>query len=179
MGTTPVYALPYQGVNDSPNGPVLGQALAEAVEARLVSTDADVAALETQLAGYTTVVEGVQSTATIGLTTSNQDLTGATVNVTTNGANRVVEIVATVDGESSGTTNIGVVTCVVGATTLPGELHWGPTGRASYSRKWRYVIAAAGTYAVKLQGLKTGNTNNFTTYATHTNVVATVHNPLP
>jgi hypothetical protein len=35
MGATPVYALPYQGINDAPNGPVLGQALAEAVETLL------------------------------------------------------------------------------------------------------------------------------------------------
>lgn len=38
MGATPLYALPYQGVNDSPNGPVLGQALAEAVEALLAGS---------------------------------------------------------------------------------------------------------------------------------------------
>lgn len=39
MPTTAVYALPYQAVTDAPNGPVLGQALADAVEAQIVRLD--------------------------------------------------------------------------------------------------------------------------------------------
>lgn len=45
MATTPVYALPYQGLADAPNGPTLGQNLALAVEAELVRIDADIAAI--------------------------------------------------------------------------------------------------------------------------------------
>jgi hypothetical protein len=40
MGTTPVYAFPYPGVNDSPNGPSQVQALATAVENKIVLMDA-------------------------------------------------------------------------------------------------------------------------------------------
>lgn len=36
MGATDIYALPYQEVGDAPNGPTLGQNLAEAVEAALL-----------------------------------------------------------------------------------------------------------------------------------------------
>lgn len=39
-GATPVYGLPYQTTADPPNGPVLGQDLAEAVEAELQRIDA-------------------------------------------------------------------------------------------------------------------------------------------
>lgn len=45
MGTTPVYALPYQGLTDAPHGPNLGQQLALAVETELVRVDADIAAI--------------------------------------------------------------------------------------------------------------------------------------
>lgn len=46
MGLTPVYGFPYPALTDSPNGPAQLQALAEAVEADLVTTDANVAVLQ-------------------------------------------------------------------------------------------------------------------------------------
>lgn len=46
MGLTPVYGFPYPALTDSPNGPAQIQALAEAVEADLVVTDANVATLQ-------------------------------------------------------------------------------------------------------------------------------------
>lgn len=45
MGATPIYGLPYQGLGDSPHGPNLGQALAEAVEAQLVTINGLITAL--------------------------------------------------------------------------------------------------------------------------------------
>lgn len=42
MPTTPIYSLPYQDVNDPPNGPALGEDLAEAVETELVRIDGDI-----------------------------------------------------------------------------------------------------------------------------------------
>lgn len=45
MANTPIYNLPYQSVSDTPNGPVLGQALATAIEAQLVTLNAAVAAV--------------------------------------------------------------------------------------------------------------------------------------
>lgn len=49
MPTTPIYALPYQSLTDPPDGPSLGQDLAEAVETELDRIDDDVAALPTGL----------------------------------------------------------------------------------------------------------------------------------
>lgn len=40
MAATPIYAFPYPGTGDSPNGPAQIQALAEALEAKLVLVDA-------------------------------------------------------------------------------------------------------------------------------------------
>ncbi len=39
MATTPVYGFPYQALGDAPNGPVLGQGLAESVEAQVQRLD--------------------------------------------------------------------------------------------------------------------------------------------
>jgi hypothetical protein len=47
--TTPIYGLPYQLVSSSPNGAVLGQGLATAVEAELARIDAAEAALAARL----------------------------------------------------------------------------------------------------------------------------------
>lgn len=46
MGVTPIYGFPYPALTDSPNGPAQIQALAEAVEADLQTTDVNVAALQ-------------------------------------------------------------------------------------------------------------------------------------
>ena len=43
MGTTPVYAFPYAGVNDPPNGPAQEQSLATAVENKIITVDAAIA----------------------------------------------------------------------------------------------------------------------------------------
>lgn len=46
MGVTPIYGFPYPALTDSPNGPAQIQALAEAVEADLAITDANVSTLQ-------------------------------------------------------------------------------------------------------------------------------------
>lgn len=123
----------------------------------------------------TTVIDAVQTTATIGMTTSFADLTGASVSVTTLGTNSVAKITATLDADANGTTDIGVGVCDVGGSLLPGEIHWGPAGRGSYGRTWKTVLATAATYTIKLRGKKTGSTNNFTTYSTHTGLTVTLY----
>lgn len=45
-GATPVYGFRYQGLLDSPDGPDLGQDLANDVEAKIITVDAAVAALQ-------------------------------------------------------------------------------------------------------------------------------------
>ena len=46
MAATPVYAFPYPGTGDQPHGPNQLKALADAVEAKFVTNDAAVAALQ-------------------------------------------------------------------------------------------------------------------------------------
>lgn len=57
MANTPIYGFPYQGVGDPPDGPSLGEDLANAVEAKFSSVDAAVAAINglTHVVGSSTV----------------------------------------------------------------------------------------------------------------------------
>lgn len=73
MGTTTPYSFPYQELSDPPNGPTLGQDLAEAINDEIVRVDAGVAAL------LPATIAGTQSTT--GTTTSTSytaTLTGGT-----------------------------------------------------------------------------------------------------
>lgn len=56
MPTTPVYAFPYPALSDSPNGPVQFQALAEAVENKIVTVDATNATQTSQISTLQTTV---------------------------------------------------------------------------------------------------------------------------
>ena len=119
--------------------------------------------------------EAAQSTSFITLTNSFAALTGATVTFTTVGTNSVAMINASIDGESNGATDVAVAVCVVDSTALPGEIHWGSAGRGSYSRPWKTTLATAGSHTIELQALKTGSTNTFFSYGTHTVLSVTVY----
>lgn len=66
MPTTPVYALPYQGLFDPPDGPSLGEDLALAVEAELVRIDGELDTVE-DAHGHT---EGITNACGTSTTTS-------------------------------------------------------------------------------------------------------------
>lgn len=119
--------------------------------------------------------EAVQSTSLINMTTSFADLTGATVTFTTLGTNSVAMITGTVDGESTGITDVSIMICRVDSTALTGEVHWGPAGRGSYGRSWQTVLADAGNHTIKLEARKTGNADAFKTYANHTGLTVVVY----
>lgn len=81
MGATPVYALPYQEINDSPNGPDLGEDLAQAVETVILARAAEIAALQAEVSfgeggTYPSDRENTVGTTTSG-SASNTTLTGA------------------------------------------------------------------------------------------------------
>jgi hypothetical protein len=111
-GATPIYALPYQGVNDSPNGPLLGQALAEAVETLLAGpyattrNDAASALITAMLASLLSTKAAVSSVATNEGTTSATyvDLAtpGPQVSITSVGT-RAIAFWKLVQGSSAGT----------------------------------------------------------------------------
>lgn len=69
MGLTPVYGFPYPALTDSPNGPAQIQALAEAVEADLQTTDANVTALTAAGLTYARFVGGTQRSSDTGTIT--------------------------------------------------------------------------------------------------------------
>ena len=60
MGVTPTYGFPYPALTDSPNGPAQIQALAEAVEADLVVTDANITNLVATGLTYMKFLGGTQ-----------------------------------------------------------------------------------------------------------------------
>lgn len=57
MGTTPVYALPFQGLTDPPDGPSLGEDLALGVETELVRIDGAASALTTRVTALEAVAQ--------------------------------------------------------------------------------------------------------------------------
>lgn len=63
MGVTPVYGFPYPALTDAPNGPAQIQSLAEAVEADLITTDANIASLTALGPTYTKLLGGQRRTA--------------------------------------------------------------------------------------------------------------------
>lgn len=75
MAQTPVYALPYQTTNDAPNGPLLGQQLAEAVEAELQRIDVALAAGITAQIGTVATTQSTTSTSYTDLATAGPSVT--------------------------------------------------------------------------------------------------------
>lgn len=70
MGATPVYAFPYPGVNDSPNGPTQVQALATALETKVIAIDAAHAAVQAQADALPRGRVASTNSATTSLTTA-------------------------------------------------------------------------------------------------------------
>lgn len=63
-GTTPIYGLPYQSLDDPPHGPNLGQNLAEAVETELARIDAT--PKPTQINDFTSIASFSNTTPAAG-----------------------------------------------------------------------------------------------------------------
>lgn len=144
-----------------------------------LATTTDTGSLWVRAAGAwqptSTRTESVQ-VGNLALTTSLVDLPNVTTTYTTPGVNRPVTITVTLDGESNGTTDIALCVCLVDGAALNGELHWGPTGRASYGKTWTTTLATAASHTIKLQARKTGATNGFSIYGSHTSMVVSTLN---
>lgn len=74
MGVTPIYGFPYPALTDAPNGPAQIQALAEAVEADLAVTDANIATINTTGLTYTRVIGGKVRTTNASATSGTTEL---------------------------------------------------------------------------------------------------------
>lgn len=118
-----------------------------------------------------------QTTATISMTTTAQDLTTAP-SFTTTYANTVLMAwgVFDVDGTASNTNTFQGTLQVDGVTISGGEAHLMGGIRATVSQMWIVTIAAAGTHSLKLQGKQAAGTG-ILTLATHTKVHALIFGP--
>lgn len=179
MGATPVYALPYQGINDSPNGPDLGQDLAEATEAVILARAAEIAALQAEVSYGEGGTYSTNRQNTVGTTTS-----GAATNTTLTGAGATacsltfvaplsgkVDIINTAQVSNSGA---AITLCgfevrtgaVVGsgtvflASSIPNALYSSANTRASVVTEVSGLTPGA-TYNVQQTFFVTGNTGSY------------------
>lgn len=104
-------------------------------------------------------------------TTSDVDLGGATMSVTTIQANTVLQITASLDCGSTGISDLPFVKLVVGGSTQADNFKLQMAGRGALSKTWLVTVAAASTFTVKLVLVKIGTSNVATVYGTHSTLV--------
>jgi hypothetical protein len=129
------------------------------------------AAMLGQLTNNTTQKTGAaQTTGTLTMTTSAQDLTGTSLTFSVVYACTVMiyacfDVTMIAAAVTAGDVFVG--TCVVDGGTVSGEAHLN-AGRATVFQEWE-VALAAGSHTIKLQGQVTATTGGATTTgATHT-----------
>ncbi|WP_213452902.1 hypothetical protein [Rhizomonospora bruguierae] len=146
MPTTPVYGLPYQGTNDPPDGPILGQALALAVEAEVQRLDAAVRHYE-----------GAAS-ADLPLTPTLTDVPGASVTVTAQAAGARYIALATFrfDRSTANSSAHGIGRLNVAGVDLPPQvpvrLNSAVLATVTCARAFSGTLASAGNHTFKLRG---------------------------
>ena len=122
-------------------------------------------------------IGAAQTTSTINMTGTAQDLTGTSLTFTTTYPSTKVTIWACfdIDCVSQATTNIFVGTCLVDGTGQAGEAHQ-TVVRSTCFQEWITTLASSGSHTIKLQGKQTNGTNQQTN-ATHTKWHALVFGP--
>lgn len=104
-------------------------------------------------------------------TTSEVDLNGATLNVTTIQPNTKLKITASIDGFVTGTTDIPRCTLVVDGAVQSGRLKFQGVGGGTFARTWTVIVPTAKTLVVKLTLSKVNNANTAQVAGTHSNLV--------
>lgn len=136
--------------------------------AKLAAQDMDqVVSADTQLIG------AAQTTTTINMTTTAQDLTGTSLTFTTSYANTLIGVWAVFDVNMSttdATTNaiVFIGTCLVDGVVQSGEAHAG-ANRVTCAQYWIATLTSAGSHTIKLQG----KVNSLGAGSTQTNNVHT------
>lgn len=105
------------------------------------------------------------------LTTSEVDLSGATMSVTTIQANTKLVVAASLDCEASGSSDFSFVRLYVDGAVQPDNLKWQATGRFTLAKVWVVTVGTAKTLTVKLTRQKIGSANTCTIYSGHSNLV--------
>lgn len=108
-----------------------------------------------------------QTTANDVVTTTEADLSGASISVTTIQANTKLKVTASLDCECTGTTDLTVVKLYVGGVAVSGDMNRRAAGRIPMSKTWVTTVAAASTVTVKLTHQKVVSGDTTTIYSTH------------
>lgn len=129
-----------------------------------------------------TTYEAVASS-DLGIGQTDQDVTGASVTLTTTAANAVYVAEATFDFDSIGT---GSTTAAVGFLNVDGvnqtaqavfQVGAGTANdRGTVTQQWRGTLASAGSHTLKLRGTTPGSSGNgIEINGTHTKVLVTIY----
>lgn len=101
------------------------------------------------------------------VTTTETDLAGASISVTTIQPNTKLLITAAIDFEATGSSDFSYVKLMVNGVLDLRNLILQGTGRFALSKTWTVTIASAGTYTIKLRRQKIGTANTVTIYSGH------------
>jgi hypothetical protein len=154
MPTTPTYALPYPGLSDPPHGPNQVQALANKVETELTRVDSELTRIDGQ-----PIFLAAASTANMDLTTTEVDVTGATVTFNTTKVNARFLCIASFYFAAIGVANSGIAS---GKLHVDGVVQAGfanftgdsaTPDRMNLAQSWVGTLAAAGSHTLKLRGV--------------------------
>lgn len=153
------YSLPYQELGDSPDGADLGQGLAEAVDAQLTLVNAK------------PILTGAACSTNVALTTTEVDITGATITFSTTKTNaRYLVMASFYMAATAGNVNVATGKLNVDGVNQAAQANFTGTttlDRANVAQSWRGTLAAAGSHTFKLRGVMSAGTG-VTVNATHT-----------
>lgn len=166
--TTANYALPYLELADPPNLATGTQNLATAVDTQLTRIDAK------------PMILSAAATATMDLTTTEVDITGATITFTTLKANARFMCTGSFYFASIGVANSGVASgklSVDGANqpafaNFTGDV--ATPARQNLAQTWIGTLAAAGSHTLKLRGVGASATAAHRINATSTTITVMV-----
>jgi hypothetical protein len=110
-------------------------------------------------------------TSDMTITTTETDVPGASISVTTIQANTVLKITASFDVECTGTSDFPFVLLYVDGSAQADNMKFQRTGRGTISKTWLVTRGSAGTFTVKLTADKVGVANTIIIYQTHSNLI--------
>lgn len=164
MATTPVYGLPYQTLDDPPNGAALGLGLAEAVETELVRIDQ--AAAQPAIAWSTGVSEAGPASANTTTSSTYVSLTGTSSATITKsqGTATQLRIDLSVSSWCNGTLTLvrfGVL--VNGVDYDVTQIKHADSGKHAFATGTAYISGlAAGSYTIQARWRRVTGTGTLT-----------------
>lgn len=168
MGLTPTYGFHYPSGSDSPNGPAQIQQLAEDVEAQflaaLTSRDAAIALVKPK-------PKIAYCSADQNATTSDVDIAGCSISLTTTAPNTLLLCMAALDVGTTGPTDFPFVKLSVDGAVQSQNVKFQGVYRQGVVGVWVVNVPAPKTLTAKLILTKISNANVCTVYGTHSNIM--------